>query len=122
MSYECAFGDGTGGHPVNWLITRLQPAATISLCGDDFPVGIIPVLASELGVDQARLYDMIKRFVDREQAREAKQAAEAQAEASAAAAGDGQPDHDYEDGNTDYGREDADELADQLAAEGEATP
>ena len=77
MSYECAFGDGQGGHPVNWLITRLQPAATISLCGDDFPVGIIPVLASELGVDQARLYDTIKRFVDREQAREAKQAAEA---------------------------------------------
>lgn len=86
MSYECAFGDGTAGHPVNWLITRLQPAATISLCGDDFPVGIIPVLASELGVDQARLYDTIKRFVDREQAREAKQAGKA-----AAAAVDGAP-------------------------------
>jgi hypothetical protein len=72
-SYGCAFGDET--HKVNWLITRLQPAATISLCDEDFPVGIIPVLASELGVDGARLYDTIKRFVDREQAREAKEAA-----------------------------------------------
>ena len=74
MSYECAFGDGQGGHSVNWLITRLQPAATISLCGDDFPVGLIPVLASELGVDPGRLYDSIKRFMNREQAREAKEA------------------------------------------------
>lgn len=73
MSYECALGNGEGGHPVNWLITRLNPAVTISLCDEDFPVGIIPMLASELGVDQARLYDTIKRFTDREAAREAKQ-------------------------------------------------
>lgn len=73
--YGCALGDDT--HKVNWLITRLRPAVTISLCEEDFPVGIIPVLASELGVDGGRLYDTIKRFTDREQAREAREAEQA---------------------------------------------
>lgn len=77
MSYECAFAEGQPGHPVNWLITRLAPAMTISLCDEDFPVGLVPVLASELGVDPGRLYDTIKRFTDREAAREAKETAEA---------------------------------------------
>lgn len=71
--YGCALGGPD--HKVNWLVTRLSPALTISLCDEDFPVGLIPLLGSELGVDPARLYDAVKRFVDREQAREAKAAA-----------------------------------------------
>lgn len=73
--YGCALGDQA--HKVNWLITHLQPPMTISLCDDDFPVGVIPLLASELGVDPGRLYDSVKRFVDREQAREAREDAAA---------------------------------------------
>lgn len=74
--YGCEFCGGQ--HPVNWLVTRLAPSATIPLCGEDFPVGIIPLLAVELGVDVQRLYDAIKRFTDREVAREAKAAEKAQ--------------------------------------------
>lgn len=73
--YGCALGGPD--HKVSWLITHLQPAMTISLCDEDFPVGVIPLLASELGVDPGRLYDSVKRFVDREQAREAKEHAKA---------------------------------------------
>ena len=73
--YGCALGGPD--HKVNWLITHLQPAMTISLCDEDFPLGVIPLLASELGVDPGRLYDSVKRFVDREQAREAREQAAA---------------------------------------------
>lgn len=79
--YGCALGDDS--HQVNWLITRIRPAVTISLCDEDFPVGIIPVLASELGVDGGRLYDTIKRFVDRENAREQEEHDQAEADAMA---------------------------------------
>ena len=116
--YRCALGDES--HQVNWLVTRLRPAVTISLCDDDFPVGLIPLLAAELGVDQARLYDTIKRFTDREQARQDKEhgkAAEAEYQAAKALLDDPST---YEDGNTDYGLEQALELARQLVAEHEA--
>ena len=73
--YGCAFGDAS--HQVNWLLTHLNPALTVSVCDDDFPLAVIPLLASALGVDQGRLYESVKRFVDREQAREARQHAAA---------------------------------------------
>ena len=104
--YGCALGDES--HQVNWLITRLRPAVTISLCDDDFPVGLIPLLAAELGVDQARLYDTIKRFTDREQAREAKQHTQADADQDEAQAAQLEVD-DHNDPGTDHrlpGRED----------------
>lgn len=82
--YGCALGGPD--HKVNWLITHLQPAMTISLCDEDFPVGVIPLLASELGVDPGRLYDSVKRFVDREQAK-AERDAKAEAERDAKAMG-----------------------------------
>lgn len=100
--YGCALGGPD--HKVNWLITHLQPAMTISLCDEDFPLGVIPLLASELGVDPGRLYDSVKRFVDREQAREAREqaaAAEAidQAERDSLAAGPAG--HDQADADQD---------------------
>lgn len=70
--YGCAFDDP---NPVRWLITNLANGSTVSLCEDDFPVGMIPLIAAHLGVDPGRLYEAIKRFVDREAAREAKTAA-----------------------------------------------
>lgn len=79
--YGCALGDAT--HQVNWLITHLNPPLTISVCDDDFPVAVIPLLASSLGVDQGRLYESVKRFTDREAAREARAAEATAAEASA---------------------------------------
>lgn len=104
--YGCALGDDS--HQVNWLITRIRPAVTISLCDEDFPVGIIPVLASELGVDGGRLYDTIKRFIDREQAREQKEHDQAEADAMASEP-DPAPPRDEDDPGTDHrlpGRED----------------
>ena len=74
--YGCALGDET--HKVNWLITHLSPALTVSVCDDDFPLAVIPLLASSLGVDQGRLYESVKRFVDREQDREAREEAKTQ--------------------------------------------
>lgn len=82
--YGCAFGDAS--HQVNWLITHLSPPLTVSVCDDDFPMAVIPLLASSLGVDQGRLYESVKRFVDREQAK-AKRDTQAEAERDAKAAG-----------------------------------
>ena len=75
--YGCA--DDTCDHNVNWIVTRTEPSGTFATCSDHFPVFLIPVLASELGVDPMRLYESIKRFTDREATREAKTAAAAPA-------------------------------------------
>lgn len=68
--YGCALGDDT--HQVTWLVTHLKPASTISLCEDDFAIGLIHLIATDLGTDPERLYDAIKKHVDREAARQAK--------------------------------------------------
>lgn len=88
--YGCALGDES--HPVNWLITRLKPASTLSLCDEDFAPGLIHVLATDLGTDPERLYAAIERHVDREKARQDKEAAKAAAAAvDAAPAGPDEP-------------------------------
>lgn len=68
--YQCMSEGCT--NPVSWLVTHMNPAGTFSLCADDFPVMVINILAEELGADPERLYDAIKRHVDREAARAAK--------------------------------------------------
>lgn len=73
--YVCEFCGGQ--HPVRYLFTSLANGETLVMCAEDTPVALIPMLAAHLGVDYERLYDSIKRFVDREAAREAKLAAEA---------------------------------------------
>lgn len=84
-AYGCQLqGDGES-HQVAWLITHLNPAGTISLCDDDFAIGVIHLLATDLGADPERLYDTIKRFTDREQARQAKEADKAASNAADAA-------------------------------------
>lgn len=63
--------------PVNWLITHLNPPLTLSTCDEDSPVFLIPILAAELGVDADKLYDAIRRHVDKEAKAAAKAAADA---------------------------------------------
>lgn len=70
--YACQFGDDN--HPAQWLITHLQPPGTITVCEDDFPMAVIHLLAVQLGADPEKLYDTVKRHVDREAARQAKEA------------------------------------------------
>ena len=85
-AYGCQLQGEGESHQVSWLITHLNPPGTISLCDDDFAIGIIHLLATDLGADPERLYDTIKRFTDREKARQDKEAARA------AADGTGPPD------------------------------
>lgn len=73
--YGCNFCDQP--RPVVWLITSLANGETLASCAEDFPVVLILLLADELGVDPGKFYDVVKRFVDREAAREAKAAAKA---------------------------------------------
>lgn len=76
--------------PVNWLITHLNPPLTLSTCDEDSPVFLIPILAAELGVDADKLYDAIRRHVDREAKAAAK--ATSAAEALEGQGADGQGD------------------------------
>lgn len=85
--YGCAFDDD---RPVRWLLTNLANGSTVSLCDEDFPVGMIPIVAAQLGVDPGGLYETIKRYVDREAAKAAKAAAAAQAAAPPSPGADGE--------------------------------
>lgn len=99
--YGCA--DDSCDRTVNWIVTRTDPSGTFAVCPEHFPVFLIPVLASELGVDPMRLYESVKRFTDREAAREAKLAAAAPAKVvavdtdSIVVSEPDQVDHDDED-------------------------
>ena len=73
LGYGCAGEDCR--NPVNWLLTHMNPPATISVCDDHYPVFAIGMLAAELGVDTGRLYDVIRKHVDREAKRLAAEAA-----------------------------------------------
>jgi hypothetical protein len=94
MGYGCAREGCT--NPVNWIITRISPAGTISVCDDDMPMFLIPLLGSELGVDPGRFYESVKRFTDREAAREARAAKEAPPPAEADERQEEPPQEDYD--------------------------
>ena len=69
LGYGCAGDDCR--NPVNWLLTHMNPPGTLSVCDDHAPVFMIGLLAGVLGVDNARLYDVIRKHVDREAKRQA---------------------------------------------------
>lgn len=69
--YECLLCGGEHGDAVT-IITSLVNGQTVALCSDDQVTGMIGGLATQLGVDGEKLYDAIRRFVDREAAKEAK--------------------------------------------------
>lgn len=72
--YGCEYCGGE--HPVNWLITHLNPAMTVSVCDEDFPVAMLPIIAGELGVDPGEFYQMVSEWVNaRAEAEAAEQAA-----------------------------------------------
>lgn len=96
--YECIGEDCP--KPVNWLVTHMNPPGTLAICDDDFPVIVIPVLAQALGVDPGRLYDVIRKHVDRE-AKAAAKALEAAEAAEAQAAADHQAEPGHESGPPD---------------------
>lgn len=112
MSYEC-FACGTE-RPVVIITTSLETGFTTASCREDLPISLVGALAVELGVDASKLYASVERFVDREQKSAAKAAAAAAVSAASSASS---ASSEYEDGNTDYGREQAEELNGQLAAE-----
>lgn len=87
LGYGCAGDDCP--NPVNWLLTHMQPPGTLSVCDDHLPVFAIGMLAAHLGVDAGKLYDVVKRHVDREAAKQAKAAEQAQAAEQAAGHADG---------------------------------
>lgn len=68
--YSCQGCDG--GNPVEWLITNLRTGGTIASCAEDMPVAGVSLLAEALDVDAGRLLEAIKRWHDRETARQAK--------------------------------------------------
>jgi hypothetical protein len=75
--YGCVFGDC----PTQFthIITNVTNGATVTLCDEHYPVGLIPLLAAELGVDPGDFYATVERYVKRQGAKADKDLASAQA-------------------------------------------
>lgn len=87
MGYGCVFGDCTS--QVAHIITDISNGATVSLCGEHYAPGLIPLLAAELGVDPGDFYANIERYL----ARQAKKAEAELAKVQAAAEAGGEDGH-----------------------------
>lgn len=74
LGYGCP-GDNCD-RPVAWILTHMDPPGTLSPCEEHYPVFAIGMLATELGVDAGRLYEAIRKHVDREAKAAAKAAAD----------------------------------------------
>jgi len=79
--FGCEFGDCPLG-PTH-LITTLTNGATVALCDDHYGPGLIPLLASELGVDPGDFYTYVERYLKRQAVKADKDLADAQAAKSA---------------------------------------
>jgi len=79
--FGCEFGDCPLG-PTH-LITTITNGATVALCDDHYGPGLIPLLASELGVDPGDFYSQVERYLKRQAAKADKDLADAQAAKSA---------------------------------------
>lgn len=75
--YLCELGDED--HPAEFIFTSLANGQTTAFCAEDAPIALIGALAASLGVESSPLYDVVKRYVDREAASEAKAAEAAKA-------------------------------------------
>lgn len=76
--YMCTICDNANGEVVQ-LTTSLETGKTLAMCRTCMPAAYIGALAAELEVTASGLYDVIKRYVDRE-IKKQEQAAAAQAE------------------------------------------
>lgn len=74
---QCQFCESA---PATVLMTWLSNGASVTICDDDLAPALINVLATDLGVEPGKLYETVKRFVDKA------------VKAEAAAAGKGTPD------------------------------
>lgn len=79
--YGCVFGDCA--KQFRYMITDVSNGVTITLCDEHYPPGLIPLLASELGVDPGEFYAMVERYVKRQSAKADKALADVQAAAAA---------------------------------------
>jgi len=53
-----------GKNAVNWLLTRLNPGATIRVCQEDIKTALATLLATEMGVDADWLIDVINEKLE----------------------------------------------------------
>lgn len=84
----CTFGEDHP--PAAVLMTWLDSGATINMCPDDLAPGLINILATDLGVDPMPFYESVKRYVDRQAKKAAKDGEQDTTESgSGGAAGDG---------------------------------
>lgn len=106
--YQCDSPDCP--QPVTVLITSLNTGGTQTSCDEHIPIALIGNLAGYLEVNPQTLYDSIKRFSDREAARQAKAAAAAAEAALAADLDGGDPERDFSEEafNRDLMREESD--------------
>lgn len=88
--YGCEWGDCT--RPVAHLLTDMRTGATVSLCEEDYGPGLIPILASELGVDAQALYTHIEKFLKAEAKKAEKELEAARAAAAEQDQADGPQD------------------------------
>lgn len=59
---QCQFCESA---PASVLMTWLSNGASVMSCDDDLAPALINVLATDLGVEPGKLYETVKRFVDR---------------------------------------------------------
>jgi hypothetical protein len=59
---DCLACDGK--NPVNWLLTRLNPSATIRVCEHDIRTALATLLATEMDVEADWLIDVINEKVE----------------------------------------------------------
>lgn len=69
MAYTC-FSCEDDRAAVVQIFTSLENGHTVAACEDCLPIAFIGGLATTLGVDAGKLFDVVKRFADR-QAKEA---------------------------------------------------
>jgi hypothetical protein len=85
--YGCEFGDCVS--QPNHLITTMNPGATVSLCDEHYPAGLIPLLAAELGVEPMGFYQHVEKYLAREKRKADAEVAAEQAAAAADGTADG---------------------------------
>lgn len=56
-----------GEHPVNWMVTHLNPAATILACEQDFDAALLALLAARLEVEPGWLSAAIDTAIEQDE-------------------------------------------------------
>ena len=62
--YQCNLHEGP--QAATHLHTSLETGATVAMCYECLPVGLIGALATELGLDPSGLFDYIRKYETRQ--------------------------------------------------------